>query len=148
MNWGQFLAFGFGAVVTASLAYYFNKKIQESVRKWETEKHVIRTAEGFCDELIKDSVTYWTSTINEENCDEMQAQAGKIAAMSTLVSVFLKENYPSDSNIHQSLRKMINSVTGDSFGSRQRRGANLEKAGSSANTLIKLRIAVSQKARV
>ena len=147
MSWEHFLAFGFGAIITASLAYYFNKRLQESSQRWEAQKHIIETAENFCDELIRDSVSYWTTAVNRENCEQMQAQAGKISAMSTLTSFFLKENFPHDSNINQSLRKMIDSVTGSNFGSKQERDSDLERAGSATSSLIRLRLAVSHKAK-
>lgn len=136
------------ALVGASCAYFFNKKLQESAQIWEEKRHIIKTAESLCDELMKDATSYWTSRICKENLLKTQVLAGKINSSNTLISLFLSANsLQNQPDVQNSLQKMIDSVTGGAFATVACREPDFERAGLAVSSIIKLRLAVSQKAK-
>ena len=131
------LALLFAAVVAAYLARYFNQNLMKFNHRWEEHRHLIISAEKFCDELLEHVVSY-------QQTDSSDAKAkilsGQISISVQLITQFIKENFIRDDRMKLLLLAIIDTVTNHDT---QDNPSDQDWVARSAGLIIELRFAFS-----
>ena len=134
----------FATCLAAVLAYFFDKRLQSSAQRWEEKRHLIKTVENLCDEIMGEATLYWTNEVNDENFNDMECLTAKIVVHTQLLRSFIFKNFPNSQDVKHASIVMIHSVTGGEFGA-DKREPKPNQVKLAVSSLATLRLTVSQK---
>ena len=132
----------FSAFIATGLAYYFNRELDKTRRKWEEKRHLVRSIEKFCDQLMDNALRYWTDE-SPSNAIKVRLLEQEISAQMALINRFINENFAKNKVIEISLRNVLNTVTGGEFAVGDRK-PDSEQVALSVNAIINLRMTVAR----
>ena len=130
------------AFFAAGCAYFFNRRLAKLAYEWEIKRHVARTAEGFCDEIMKLAISYWSCDSNNKNSTEMRILADKISANNKLLSSFISDNFPDD-DIFEDVCDVIDAVSEAPEFGQTNRLADSERVARCITAIVGLRMKIS-----
>lgn len=134
------------AVFATGCTYLVQLCLAKQARKWEEKRHIARTAERFCDELMALATTYWSKKpVDGENKADIRLLEQKISAYNELLRRFLKEHFFHNPDIPEYFLEMATAVAGGSFGTVGRE-ADGERVADSVAAIVQLRLAISRTA--
>ena len=141
--WHNALPLLFAAVVATLLGYFFNRWLMKSTQQWQENQDSIRSGEKFCDDLLELTTHYWHMNLNVLGPKtEAKILAGKIIASIMLITRFVDENYATNTNMQEDLKKMVACVTGGNYDVFNRL-PDANRSSASAGSIIQLRFAFS-----
>ena len=132
------------ALFAAGCSYYFGSRLANAAREWEAKRHAVKTVEHFCDNLLQDSIAYWSQPVNADNYDEMRAYAAKMGAILLELSGFIYDHFPKNAKVSAAFKEVSDVVTGDAFAV-SGRAPDMVKVQRAASVLVKLRFAVQSE---
>ena len=135
-----------GAAFAAICAYFFNARLARRTREWESKRHVVLTAERFCDELMALAVEYWSEKSSDETDAKSRLSVNRIAAYNHFLYCFLRENFPRNADILEKFGRMAGVVAGGNFGAAKRE-PDAERVALSVAAIVDLRLATSRPAK-
>lgn len=128
----------------AGCSYYFGCRLATAAREWEAKRHAVKTVEHFCDNLLRDSIAYWSQPVDAGNYDEMRAYAAKMGAILLELSGFLYDHFPKNAKVSAAFKEVSDVVTGDEFAVSER-SSDMVKVQRASSVLVKLRFAVQSE---
>ena len=140
--WLPLLIAVIAAVTAAATSYAFNRRLARITQKWEEKRHVARTCERFCDELMEHATLYWATNPSEE----AKALAEKVMVSKALVFRFVNENFTHNQKVLSAVGQVMDVVAGGNFGGKAI-DASVDRAALSADAIINLRLAIARDQR-
>ena len=129
------------ALFASFCTLFINERLAKVARKWEEKKHIIITAERFCDEFMELSIAYWS------NEDLPATKTGvlsiKMSAYIVILRQFLQHNFPDNSEIISSFVDMMITVTGGNFNI-NKNIQDIDRVSASVAAIMNLRLLISK----